>query len=87
MFLAGLPSLVSPISSQRARRKASRPAPLTEAVRRGVQILEDHLAGVKGHFGPLNALRFSPDGRSFTSGGEDGYVRLHHFDADYFAMR
>lgn len=51
------------------------------------QILEDHLAGVKGHFGPLNALRFSPDGRSFTSGGEDGYVRLHHFDADYFAMR
>jgi len=51
------------------------------------KILEDHLAGVKGHFGPLNALRFSPDGRSFTSGGEDGYVRLHHFDADYFAMR
>ena len=49
--------------------------------------MEDHLAGVKGHFGPLNALRFSPDGRSFTSGGEDGYVRMHHFDADYFAMR
>jgi hypothetical protein len=23
---------------------------------------------------------------SFSSGGEDGYVRLHHFDSDYFKM-
>lgn len=24
---------------------------------------------------------------SFTSGGEDGYVRLHHFDPDYFNIK
>jgi len=26
------------------------------------------------------------DGRSFTSGGEDGYARIHHFDNDYFRL-
>eukprot|EP00241_Pyramimonas_parkeae_P006807 CAMPEP_0114255406 /NCGR_PEP_ID=MMETSP0058-20121206/17538_1 /TAXON_ID=36894 /ORGANISM="Pyramimonas parkeae, CCMP726" /LENGTH=323 /DNA_ID=CAMNT_0001369775 /DNA_START=72 /DNA_END=1043 /DNA_ORIENTATION=+ len=51
------------------------------------KILEDHLGGVKGHFGPLNALAVNPDGRSFLTGGEDGYVRLHHFDADYFQLK
>lgn len=24
--------------------------------------------------------------RSFTSGGEDGYVRIHHFDPEYFSF-
>jgi hypothetical protein len=24
---------------------------------------------------------------SFSSGGEDGYVRLHHFDSDYFNIK
>lgn len=24
---------------------------------------------------------------SFSSGGEDGYVRLHHFDPDYFNIK
>ncbi len=37
-----------------------------------------------GHFGPVNALTFSPDGKGFASGGEDGYVRLHHFDQSYY---
>lgn len=26
----------------------------------------------------------SPTGTSYASGGEDGYVRLHHFDRSYF---
>uniref|UniRef100_A0A7N1A0X7 Uncharacterized protein n=1 Tax=Kalanchoe fedtschenkoi TaxID=63787 RepID=A0A7N1A0X7_KALFE len=30
---------------------------------------------------------FNPDGRSFCSGGEDGYVRLHHFEQDYFSIK
>lgn len=48
------------------------------------KIFEEELGRVKGHFGPINTVAFSPDGRGFTSGGEDGYVRLHHFDPDYF---
>ncbi|KAJ6814680.1 eukaryotic translation initiation factor 3 subunit I-like isoform X1 [Iris pallida] len=51
------------------------------------KILQEEIGGVKGHFGPINALAFNPDGRSFSSGGEDGYVRLHHFDSDYFHIK
>ncbi|KAL6058651.1 Eukaryotic translation initiation factor 3 subunit I [Balamuthia mandrillaris] len=47
-------------------------------------IFEEELGTVKGHFGPINTLSFSPDGRSYASGGEDGYIRLHHLDAHYF---
>ncbi|KAH7435719.1 hypothetical protein KP509_06G076700 [Ceratopteris richardii] len=51
------------------------------------KILQEEIGGVKGHFGPINALAFNPDGRGFSSGGEDGYVRIHHFDADYFNIK
>ncbi|WCJ33711.1 Eukaryotic translation initiation factor 3 subunit I [Euphorbia peplus] len=51
------------------------------------KILLEEIGGVKGHFGPINALAFNPDGKSFSSGGEDGYVRLHHFDQDYFNIK
>lgn len=50
------------------------------------KILQEEIGGVKGHFGPINALAFNPDGKSFSSGGEDGYVRLHHFDSEYFRI-
>ncbi len=49
------------------------------------KITEQELGSLKGHFGPINTLAFRPDGRSFASGAEDGFVRLHHFDPDYFA--
>jgi translation initiation factor 3 subunit I len=44
------------------------------------------LGRIQDHFGPINTLSFSPDGRSYASGGEDGYVRLHHFGRDYEAL-
>lgn len=48
------------------------------------KILTDEVGRVKGHFGPINTIAVHPDGKSFSSGGEDGYVRVHHFDEDYF---
>ena len=44
----------------------------------------DELGCIAGHFGPVNTLAFAPHGRAYTSGGEDGYIRIHHFDVDYF---
>lgn len=44
----------------------------------------EYMGNVKGHFGPVNTLSFCPDGRSYASGSEDGYVRLQHFGKDYF---
>ncbi|KAJ3087946.1 Eukaryotic translation initiation factor 3 subunit I [Quaeritorhiza haematococci] len=50
-------------------------------------IFEEEIGRVKGHFGPINTLAFHPSGKSFASGGEDGFVRLHHFDDDYFKFK
>jgi len=50
------------------------------------KIYETEIGKVKGHFGPINSISFNPDGRSFTSGSEDGYVRIHHFDPEYFSF-
>lgn len=49
-------------------------------------VFEHELGRVKGHFGPINTLAFHPDGRSFCSGAEDGYVRLHVLDTDYYTL-
>lgn len=48
-------------------------------------IFEEYMSSVKGHFGPVNTLAMGVDGKSFASGAEDGYIRLHHFDKQYFA--
>lgn len=48
------------------------------------KIFEREVANIAGHFGPINCVAFSPDGSNFCSGGEDGYVRLHHLDSTYF---
>lgn len=49
-------------------------------------IYTEEFGRVKGHFGPVNSVAFHPSGRGFASGGEDGYVRLHTFDAGYFKI-
>eukprot|EP00808_Paulinella_micropora_P012439 g51100.t1 len=46
-------------------------------------VTTDYLGSVKGHFGPVHTLAFSPNGKCYASGSEDGYVRLHHFPPEY----
>jgi len=46
----------------------------------------EEFARVRGHFGPINALDVHPFGKSFASGSEDGFIRLHHFDVNYLTM-
>jgi len=48
------------------------------------QILETEIGRVRGHFGPINTLAYCPTGHGYASGAEDGYVRLHTFDPDYY---
>jgi len=50
-------------------------------------VYEEEFGTVKGHFGPINALAINPNGRSYASGAEDGYVRLHFFDKSYLDMK
>eukprot|EP00745_Piridium_sociabile_P000892 TRINITY_DN105586_c0_g1_i2.p1 TRINITY_DN105586_c0_g1~~TRINITY_DN105586_c0_g1_i2.p1 ORF type:complete len:328 (+),score=86.95 TRINITY_DN105586_c0_g1_i2:106-1089(+) len=50
-------------------------------------VFEEEFGSVKGHFGPINSLAFHPDGKSYSSGGEDGYVRVHNFDPTYLDFR
>jgi len=50
------------------------------------KIYEEELAMIQGHFGPVNCLKYSPDGKMFASGGEDGFVRLHHLDSSYYKL-
>uniref|UniRef100_K3WT70 Eukaryotic translation initiation factor 3 subunit I n=1 Tax=Globisporangium ultimum (strain ATCC 200006 / CBS 805.95 / DAOM BR144) TaxID=431595 RepID=K3WT70_GLOUD len=49
-------------------------------------VFQEEFGRVKGHFGPINTISFHPDGKSYASGAEDGYVRLHHFDDDYLKL-
>jgi translation initiation factor 3 subunit I len=48
------------------------------------KIFEDEIGRVRGHFGPLNTIAVHPKGTCYASGGEDGYVRVHHFEGGYF---
>ena len=50
-------------------------------------VYEEEFGTVKGHFGPINALDINPNGLSYASGAEDGYVRLHFFDKSYLDMK
>lgn len=50
------------------------------------RVFAEEFGIVRGHFGPVNSLAFHPEGIGFTSGAEDGYIRVHKFDKDYFEM-
>lgn len=47
-------------------------------------VIEEEFGRVKGHFGPINSVAFHPDGKSYSSGAEDGFVRVHMFDQGYY---
>ena len=51
------------------------------------KIFEEEIGRVRGHFGPLNYVAVDPTGKGYCSGGEDGYVRVHHFDPPYFDFK
>ncbi|KAF2482743.1 WD40-repeat-containing domain protein [Neohortaea acidophila] len=51
------------------------------------KVFEEEIGRVRGHFGPLNYVAVSPTGHCYCSGGEDGYVRVHHFDPPYFDFK
>lgn len=50
-------------------------------------VYEEEIGTVKGHFGPMNTLAWRRDGKGFVTGGEDGYVRMHTFDNEYWTSR
>ncbi len=58
--------------------------PAQFSVRFWCRSLTDQLAHIGGHFGPVHTLSYSPDGKAFASGGEDGYIRIHQLDEDFF---
>lgn len=49
-------------------------------------VYEDEFGRLGGHNGAVNAVAVSPDGLSFTTGGQEGNLRLHYFDQDYIDM-
>ncbi|EIM85756.1 WD40 repeat-like protein [Stereum hirsutum FP-91666 SS1] len=51
------------------------------------KIFEEEVGRVKGHFGPINTIAVHPQGTSYASGGEDGFVRVHHYDESYFRAK
>jgi translation initiation factor 3 subunit I len=46
-------------------------------------IYAEEFGRVKGHFGPINCIAVHPFGRSFASGSEDGFIRVHRFEPSY----
>lgn len=50
-------------------------------------VFEEEIGQVKGGFGPMNCITWFRDGSGFVTGGEDGYVRVHHFDGEYFTNK
>ena len=50
-------------------------------------IYNENLAEITGHFGTVHTLAFSPDGFTFASGSEDGYVHFHKLTPEYFTKK
>ncbi|AET40336.1 translation initiation factor eIF3 subunit i Ecym_5599 [Eremothecium cymbalariae DBVPG len=51
------------------------------------KLFQTEIGRIDDHFGPINCIAVSPQGTSYVSGGEDGFIRLHHFDKNYFDFK
>jgi len=48
-------------------------------------LCREPVGSVDGHFGPVNSLGFSGNGKCFASGGEDSTVRIYHLTDDFIS--
>ncbi|EFA75260.1 WD40 repeat-containing protein [Heterostelium album PN500] len=44
----------------------------------------DEIGGLIGHIGPVHSIDFTPNGKTFATGGEEGLVIINHLDNSYF---
>jgi len=48
-------------------------------------VYASEIGSIRGGFGPINTLKWFPDGSGFVTGGEDGFARIHKFDDSYWS--
>jgi len=48
------------------------------------KIFENQLGSIPCHFGPINGIAINPSGSGFSTGGEDGLIKMHTFDKEHF---
>jgi len=44
----------------------------------------EEYGAIHAHFGPVNTLAFSPNGKLLASGSEDASIKVHKLDDDYY---
>lgn len=49
-------------------------------------MFEEEIGKFSIHFSPINSIVFSPDGRTFLTGSEEGNARLIKLDNRYFEI-
>lgn len=50
------------------------------------KVYSHEIGSYMGHFGTMNCIAISPDGKIFATGAEDAYIRLHHMDQEYLEL-
>jgi translation initiation factor 3 subunit I len=50
-------------------------------------IFGNEVGALKGHFGPVHSVDVHPRGGIIISGSEDGHIRFHKLDNDYFVNK